>query len=131
MANLLRDVVFLNKELTGIYSSMVVLALEYLHAKNIIHWNLKPENLIFTSTGFLKLIDLGFCKIVKDKTFTICGTPEYMAPEMILNKGAGKSLDFWALGILIYEMMIGVDPFSDETYDIFNTLQNIVLKDPK
>ena len=131
MANLLREVVTLNKELTAIYTAMLILALEYLHAKNIIHRNIKPENLIFSNTGFLKLIDLGFCKIVKDKTFTICGTPEYMAPEMILNKGGGKSMDFWALGILIYEMMIGVDPFSDETYDIYNTLQNIVTKDPK
>lgn len=131
LANFLRECVTLTKELTGIYTSMVILALEYLHAKNIIHRNIKPENLLFTSTGYLKLIDLGFCKIVQDKTFTVCGTPEYMAPELILNKGTGKSIDFWALGILIYELMLGVDPFSDETYDIYNTLDNIINKNPK
>jgi serine/threonine protein kinase len=69
-----------------------------------------------------------------DKTFTICGTPEYIAPETLLNKGSNKGVDFWGLGILIYEMMVGTDPFSDDYGDAMQTFENIInkkLKFPK
>jgi len=74
--------------------------------------------------GYLVFVDFGYSKIVEDKTFTICGTPAYMAPEILLNQGYGRSVDWWALGILIYEMNAGVDPFSEE--DSFNTFNNII-----
>ena len=60
---------------------------EYLHTKNIIYRDLKPENVLFDKNGYLKLTDFGFAKIIKGKTYTLCGTPEYLAPEIILNKG--------------------------------------------
>ncbi len=63
----------------------------------------------------MKLTDFGFAKVLNEgRTFTICGTPEYIAPEVILNQGHGKAVDWWTLGVLIYEMHAGIDPFNDE-----------------
>jgi protein kinase A len=64
--------------------------------------------------GYLKLTDFGFAKIVDGRTYTLCGTPEYLAPEIILNKGHGKPVDWWTVGVLLYEMIAGIDPFSDD-----------------
>ena len=82
--------------------------------------------------GYLKLADFGFAKVVTARTFTLCGTPEYLAPEILLNQGHSKPADWWTLGILIYEMNAGIDPFTDE--DPMNIYQNILkckLKFPK
>jgi serine/threonine protein kinase len=70
-----------------LYCSQIVSIYEYLHAKNIVYRDLKPENILIEKTGFLKLTDFGFAKIVEGRTYTLCGTPEYLAPEIILNKG--------------------------------------------
>lgn len=75
---------------------------------------MKPENLLIDLDGYLKLTDFGFAKVITGKTYTLCGTPEYLAPEILLNKGHGKAVDWWTLGILIYELNVGIDPFTAE-----------------
>jgi serine/threonine protein kinase len=79
--------------------------------------------------GFLKLIDFGFAKIVRKRTYTICGTPEYIAPEILLNQGHGKPVDWWTLGILVYEMLAGYPPFQDE--DPMNIYRKIINTKPR
>jgi serine/threonine protein kinase len=96
------------------YAGQIVLIFEYLHSKNIIYRDLKPENILIDNKGYLKLTDFGFAKVCKGRTYTLCGTPGYISPEILLNKGHGKPVDWWTLGILIYEMIVGIDPFNDE-----------------
>jgi protein kinase A len=96
------------------YSAQVALMFEYLHSKHIIYRDLKPENILIDQEGYLKLTDFGFAKFCETRTYTLCGTPEYLAPEVLLNKGHGKPVDWWTLGILTYEMIAGIDPFNDE-----------------
>ena len=68
---------------------------------------MKPENMLIDSDGHIKITDFGFAKAVEDKTFTLCGTPEYLAPEIIMSCGHDKGVDWWALGVLIFEMLAG------------------------
>lgn len=101
-------------DVTRFYLASIVLAIDYLHAKNIIYRDLKPENLLLDRVGYLRIADFGFAKVVEDRTFTLCGTPEYLAPEIVLSQGHGKAVDWWALGILAFEMLAGYPPFFDD-----------------
>ena len=99
------------------YIAHIITIFEYLHSKNIVYRDLKPENILINKNGYLKLTDFGFAKqLENEKTYTLCGTPEYLAPEIILNKGHGKAVDWWTLGI--------IDPFSDD--DPMKTYQKIL-----
>jgi protein kinase A len=96
------------------YATQIILVFEYMHRDDFIYRDLKPENLLLDKMGYLKITDFGFAKKVAFKTYTLCGTPEYIAPEVLLNKGHGKGVDWWTLGILLYEMMAGQPPFVDD-----------------
>ncbi|XP_029459559.1 cAMP-dependent protein kinase catalytic subunit PRKX isoform X2 [Rhinatrema bivittatum] len=100
---------------TGLfYSAEITCAIENLHLKEIVYRDLKPENILLDKEGHIKITDFGFAKKLTDRTWTLCGTPEYLAPEVIQSKGHGRAVDWWALGILIFEMLAGFPPFFDD-----------------
>jgi len=96
------------------YAACVVEVFSYLHAMDVIYRDLKPENILLERDGYVKVTDFGFAKKIEFKTYTLCGTPEYIAPEVLLNVGHGKGVDWWTLGILLYEMLAGEPPFVDD-----------------
>ncbi|KAF9191451.1 hypothetical protein BGZ51_007307 [Haplosporangium sp. Z 767] len=99
------------------YTCEVLLALEYLHSHAVIYRDLKPENLLLDSMGHIKITDFGFAKHVpQNMTWTLCGTPDYLAPEIIQSKGYGKAVDWWSMGVLMFEMCAGFPPFFDEDH---------------
>eukprot|EP00347_Sterkiella_histriomuscorum_P013151 403365815 len=95
-----RSVGHFSQKQTQFYGAQIVCIFEYLHGKDIIYRDLKPENIMIGDDGYLKLIDFGFAKVVRKRTYTICGTPEYIAPEILLNQGHSKPVDWWTVGIL-------------------------------
>jgi len=103
-----------NEDQTRFYISCVVEAFDYMHRMNIIYRDLKPENLVMDKTGYIKVTDFGFAKVVPKKTYTLCGTPDYLAPEIVTGQGHGKSVDWWCLGVLTYELLSSFPPFFDD-----------------
>ncbi|KDQ20182.1 hypothetical protein BOTBODRAFT_27590 [Botryobasidium botryosum FD-172 SS1] len=97
------------------YAAEVALAIDYLHSINIIYRDLKPENVLIGADGHVKITDFGFSKRVLDQTWTLCGTPDYLAPEVVQSRGYTKSVDWYACGILIFEMLAGYPPFYTDT----------------
>ncbi|XP_029452161.1 cGMP-dependent protein kinase 2-like isoform X2 [Rhinatrema bivittatum] len=109
----LREVKYFSEEVTIFCIACVVEALEYLHSNGIVYRDLKPENLMLDKHGYVKLVDFGFAKLLLkgEKTYSFCGTPEYLAPEILRNEGHDFAVDFWMLGILIFELLVGRPPF--------------------
>lgn len=111
------------------YVGCVIEAFDCMHGHNIIYRDLKPENLVLDDRGYAKVTDFGFAKVVTDKTFTLCGTPDYLAPEIVTGQGHGKAVDWWTLGILAYEMIASYPPFYSESPMI--TYKKILKGKPK
>ena len=123
-----------DEEKVRFYGAQIALALEYLHSKGIIYRDLKPENILMDDQGYLKLADFGMAKKLKDdeKAMSFCGTPEYLAPEIITMEGHDKSADWWSFGILLFEMLCGLPPFYVENVDkMYELIKNSSVKFPR
>ncbi|KAK5978876.1 Non-specific serine/threonine protein kinase [Trichostrongylus colubriformis] len=116
-------------------AACVLLGLEFLHKNNIIYRDLKLDNLLLDKDGFVKLADFGLCKEgmgPSDKTSTFCGTPEFLAPEVLTESSYTRAIDWWGLGVLIFEMLVGEPPFSgDDEEEIFDSIVNDEVRYPR
>jgi len=122
LSKALKDQGKFSLKLTQFYAAQIVLALEYLHLKNICYRNLKPENILVDKVGYITMYDFKFAKR-KERTFSVCGNPEYLAPEIILGQGHGLAVDWWAMGIIVYEMLTGFPPFvGAHSFEIFSKI---------
>jgi serum/glucocorticoid-regulated kinase 2 len=113
----------------------VALALGHLHQKQIIYRDLKPENILLDQDGYICLTDFGLAKILQDnqQALSFCGTPEYLAPEILNEKGHSFPVDWWALGILTYEMIVGFPPFytgSNNNMKMYDLIRNKIVYFP-
>eukprot|EP01069_Polyplicarium_translucidae_P004690 Polyplicarium_translucidae@DN2636_c0_g1_i1.p1 len=113
----IRKLGLLNRIQAQFYLGSIILAIEYLHERNIAYRDLKPENILLDSQGYIKLIDFGCAKKVQGRSYTLVGTPHYMAPEVILGKGYNATADIWAFGVCLYEFMCGPLPFGNDAED--------------
>ncbi|KAL8769723.1 MAG: hypothetical protein Q9209_004339 [Squamulea sp. 1 TL-2023] len=112
------------------YTAELLCALECLHGFNVVYRDLKPENILLDYSGHIALCDFGLCKLNikdEDRTNTFCGTPEYLAPELLLGHGYNKTVDWWTLGVLLYEMLTGLPPYYDENT---NEMYRKILSEP-
>uniref|UniRef100_H3AQF9 Protein kinase cGMP-dependent 3 n=1 Tax=Latimeria chalumnae TaxID=7897 RepID=H3AQF9_LATCH len=129
----LREVRRFDEVVSVFCSACVVEAFDYLHKHWIVYRDLKPENLMLDRHGYIKLVDFGFAKqLVKgEKTYSFCGTPEYLAPELLRNEGHDCAADYWSLGILVYELLVGSPPFSSsDPQRLYSRILDGVIKYP-
>ena len=125
--DVIRDIGLLNKSQTQFYGASIMLAVQYLHERKFIYRDIKPENIMVLGNGYIKLIDFGTAKAITERTKTIIGTPHYMAPEVILGEGYSFRVDFWSIGICMYEFMCGGVPFGEnheEAMDVYISIIN-------
>ncbi|XP_052448747.1 serine/threonine-protein kinase N2 isoform X3 [Carassius gibelio] len=117
------------------YSACVLLGLEFLHQNRIVYRDLKLDNLLMDSDGFVKIADFGLCKEgmgYGDRTSTFCGTPEFLAPEVLTDSMYTRAVDWWGLGVLIYEMLVGESPFpGDDEEEVFDSIVNDEVRYPR
>ena len=130
----LRNSKYFPEEKVRFYSAIIGLSLEYLHTHGIIYRDIKPENILIDEDGYIRLADFGMAKFLKgdEKATSFCGTPEYLAPEIITGEGHNKAADWWSYGILMYEMMVGIPPFfCDNQEKMYQLITRAELRFPK
>ena len=105
------------------YTNAVTQALQHMHGKRVAYRDLKPENICLDSRGYPRLVDFSLAKVVDTRTWTLCGSPDYLAPEIILNEGHDRAVDYWALGVLAFEMVDGKTPFfAERPMDVYEKI---------
>ncbi|VEV55926.1 cGMP-dependent protein kinase, putative [Plasmodium vinckei vinckei] len=122
----IRKLGLLSRSQAQFYLGSIILAIEYLHERNIVYRDLKPENILLDKQGYVKLIDFGCAKKIHGRSYTLVGTPHYMAPEVILGKGYGCTVDIWALGVCLYEFICGPLPFGNDQEDQLEIFRDIL-----
>ena len=130
----LRTEKFFKEDKARFYAASMGLALEYLHNHGIVYRDIKPENILIGEDGYLKLIDFGMAKMLQgnEKATSFCGTPEYLAPEIITGEGHNRAADWWSYGILLFEMLCGIPPFyCENTERMYDLITNAELRFPK
>jgi serine/threonine protein kinase len=128
---LLRQKQVLSIDTSRFFISQITLMLEYLHENNVMYRDLKPENILVDKSGYLKVIDFGLSKKVYSKTYTVCGTPHYIAPEVLWGEGYDKSADWYSMGVMLYEMLCGQTPHNGEnTMELFRSIVKDTIKYP-
>uniref|UniRef100_K9IY19 non-specific serine/threonine protein kinase n=1 Tax=Desmodus rotundus TaxID=9430 RepID=K9IY19_DESRO len=132
--HLSRERVF-TEERARFYGAEIVSALEYLHSRDVVYRDIKLENLMLDKDGHIKITDFGLCKegISDGATMkTFCGTPEYLAPEVLEDNDYGRAVDWWGLGVLLYEMLVGESPFpGDDEEEVFDSIVNDEVRYPR
>ena len=129
----IRDIGLLNKEQTQYYGGSILLAIDYLHKQKIIYRDIKPENVMVSIKGYIKIIDFGTVKEIQDRTSTIIGTSHYMAPEITKGEGYSFQVDIWSIAICMYEFFCGKLPFGedyDDPMDIYRAVSQEELSFP-
>ena len=130
----LRNCRFFSEEKVRFYSAIIGSSLEYLHTHGIIYRDIKPENVLIDEDGYLRLVDFGMAKVLQgdEKATSFCGTPQYLAPEIITGEGHNKAADWWSFGILMYEMFFGIPPFfCDNLEKMYQLIIRAELRFPK
>uniref|UniRef100_A0A3B4HC06 Serine/threonine-protein kinase N2-like n=1 Tax=Pundamilia nyererei TaxID=303518 RepID=A0A3B4HC06_9CICH len=124
-----------NESQARFFSSCVLLGLEFLHKNKIVYRDLKLDNLLMDADGFVRIADFGLCKEEMghgDRTSTFCGTPEFLAPEVLTDSNYTRSVDWWGLGVLVYEMLVGESPFpGDDEEEVFDSIVNDDVRYPR
>jgi cGMP-dependent protein kinase len=129
----IRSIGILTNESARFYMACILLIFEHLHEQKIIYRDLKPENIMIDQSGYPKLIDFGTTKVIESRTFTLVGTPHYMAPEVIKGSGYGLQADVWSMGIMLFEFVCGCVPFGEseeDPYKIYSKVLECNLKFP-
>jgi cGMP-dependent protein kinase len=127
----IREIGLLTSSDSKFYISQLIVCIEYLHKNSIIYRDIKPENIMVDEKGYLKLIDMGTAKFLKGKggkTFTIIGTPHYMAPEIITGRGYSYTVDLWSIGVCLYEFLCGGVPFAEDAEDPYDIYEEIIKR---
>lgn len=124
--DVLRLMGLVSNEDARFYTAALVTVLDYLHSRDIVYRDLKPENVLIDEEGYPKLIDFGTAKIVTSRTYSVVGTPHYMAPEVIMGQGYGPPADYWSLGVVLYEMICGEVPFAEDQEDPYVIYEQIL-----
>lgn len=125
--NILKKRRYVDERTARFYIACIINGLQYLHEHNMIHRDLKPENIVLDHRGYAMITDFGFTKKLAQngKTYTLCGTPGYMAPEVILGQGYGKGADWFSVGCVLYDMLTGAPPFPTRA-DQFETIRSMM-----
>lgn len=122
----IREIGLLSEADAQFYVGCLILVLEYVHERDVLYRDLKPENVMLDGTGYPRLVDFGSAKWTTERTYTVAGTPHYMAPEVITGKGYSSAVDYWSLGVMLYEFLCGGVPFGEDFTDPYDIYEQVL-----